>query len=138
MRLLPASILLLAGLCFTGFCFCLLSALEKGAAAYGGEYSEKTSRDFENLFLFIPPRRIAEIAWIAAAVSAFLSFLAIGGVSGSASAILVRACVAAAAGGLMLFAPSRLLVILRARRRARFELQLVGSLTEMGNALRFH
>lgn len=136
MRILPAGILILAGLCFTGLCFCLLAALEKGASAYGGEYSARTSRAFENLFLFIPPRRIAEIAWVAAAVSAFLSFLAIGGISGSAQAVFVRACVAAAAGGLMLFAPSRLLVVLRARRRARFELQLEGALTEMGNALR--
>ena len=70
MTALAASAVLLAGLCFTGLAFAALLALERGAAAYGAGYSSRTSRAFEDLFLFIPPRRLAEIAWIAAAAVA--------------------------------------------------------------------
>jgi len=134
--LLPLAIVLLAGLCFAGLAQAALDALERGAAAYGGEFSSRTSRAFEDLFLFIPPKRIAEMAWIAAAAVAALAFLALGGVAGSMGAVLARAAVAATLGGLALLAPPRLVVLLRARRRAEFERQLEGALSDMGNALR--
>ncbi len=59
MTALAASAVLLAGLCFTGLAFAALLALERGAAAYGAGYSSRTSRAFEDLFLFIPPQRLA-------------------------------------------------------------------------------
>lgn len=136
MTALAASAVLLAGLCFTGLSFAALLALERGAAAYGAGYSSRASRAFEDLFLFIPPRRLAEMAWIAAAAVAALAFLALGGVAGRPAAILARAAAAAAAGALTLLAPSRLVVLLRARRRARIEAQLETALVDMGGALR--
>ncbi|MDA1044396.1 MAG: hypothetical protein O3C57_04145, partial [Verrucomicrobia bacterium] len=54
---------LLFGLCFTGLGYILLHAFHEGAEAYAGEYSEDTARQFEDIFLFIPPKRIAEIGW---------------------------------------------------------------------------
>ena len=48
----------------------------------------------------------------------------------------MRALLAAGLGGLMLLAPGRLIALLRARRRARLELQLADSLPDMGNAMR--
>ena len=81
MKFLPSLVALFAGLCFTGLCFALLAALERGAEAYGRGYSSRTSRAFEDLFLFVPPKRLAEIAWIAAAAVAALAFLALGGVT---------------------------------------------------------
>lgn len=136
MQALPAAVVLLAGLSFTGLCFLLLRALSAGAARYEGDYSSRTALALEDLFLFVPPRRIAEAAWTAGAVVAALAFLALGGVSGGAGAIAARAAFAAALGGLMLLAPGRLLSLLRARRRARLELQLVDALPDMGNAMR--
>ena len=136
MSLLASAATLLAGLCFTGLAFAALVALERGAAAYGEGYSSRTARAFEDLFLFVPPKRLAEMAWIAASAVAILAFLALGGVAGSPAAILARVAAAAAAGGLMLLAPSRLVVLLRARRRARIEAQLEGALVDMGGALR--
>ena len=136
MQALSAAVVLLAGLSFTGLSFLLLRALSAGAARYEGAYSSRTALALEDLFLFVPPRRIAEAAWTAGAVVAALAFLALGGVSGGAGAIAARAAFAAAAGGLMLLAPGRLLALLRARRRARIELQLADALPDMGNALR--
>ena len=136
MHALPAAIVLLAGLCFTGLCFLLLRALSAGAARYEGEYSSRTSHALEDLFLFVPPRRIAEAAWTAGAVVALLAFLALGGISGGGADIALRAVFAAMLGGLMLLAPGRLLALLRARRRARLELQLADALPDMGNAMR--
>ena len=51
----------------------LLSAFSEGAIAYAGEYSDTTARAFEDIFLFIPARRIAEAGWALAAM-AFLLF----------------------------------------------------------------
>ena len=136
MHALPAAVVLLAGLCFTGLCFVLLRALSAGAARYEGEYSSRTATALEDLFLFVSPRRIAEAAWTAGAVVALLAFLALGGISGGASDIAVRVVLSAVLGGLMLLAPGRLLALLRARRRARLELQLVDALPDMGNAMR--
>lgn len=136
MEYIPLAIVLLTGLCFTGLSFAAVHALEKGAATYGGEYSSRTARAFEDLFLFIPPKKLAEIAWFAAALVAVLVFLATGGISGDLFSILLRVAISVFVGGLMLLAPAKLLILLRIRRRNRFNLQLVDALIDMGNALR--
>ena len=68
-------IMVLTGLCFAGLASVTLRAFSSGATAYSGTYSTKTARQFEDIFLFIPPRRIAEIGWICAACTALLTFL---------------------------------------------------------------
>ncbi len=129
-------IVLLTVVCFAGLTTVALNAFASGASAYRGTYSEATSRQFEDIFLFIPPRRIAEIGWIGAILTTVLVFLSLGGVGNSTSATLVRFAVGLAMGAIMLMAPGQLLVILRNRRRRRFNEQLVDALTSMGNALK--
>lgn len=55
----------LLGISFGGFAYTIVRALGSGAGAYSDSMSEETSRQFEDLFLFIPARRIAEIGWAA-------------------------------------------------------------------------
>ena len=86
-------IVLLTAVCFAGLTTVALNAFASGASAYSGTYSEATSRQFEDIFLFIPPRRIAEIGWIGAILTTVLVFLSLGGVGDSASATLVRLAV---------------------------------------------
>ena len=129
-------IVIFTGICFAGLTAVALQAFAAGANAYSGTYSSKTARQFEDIFLFIPPRRIAEIGWICAALTAILVFLALGGIAGAAPAILVRGAVAIVLGALMLLAPAQFLVVFRNRRRRRFNMQLVDALTNMGNALK--
>ena len=65
-------IVIFTGICFAGLTAVALQAFAAGANAYSGTYSSKTARQFEDIFLFIPPRRIAEIGWICAALTAIL------------------------------------------------------------------
>ena len=116
--------------------FVALRAFASGATAYSGVYSSETARQFEDIFLFIPPRRLAEIGWGSALVSALVAFIALGAVSGSSVMIVLRTAASTAVGGVMLMLPGRALVFLRERRRRRFNLQLVDALTNMGNALK--
>lgn len=125
------------GLSFAALAVVLLRALGSGAEAYTGAYSAKTARQFEDIFLFIPPRRIAEIGWAGAIAVALLCFLLSGGVSGSASGVLARLGLSVGlGGGPMLLLPGYLLVFLRNRRRRRFNVQLIDALANMGNALK--
>ncbi len=134
--LITIAVIVLTGLCFGGLSVVALGAFASGANVYGGTYSSETARQFEDIFLFIPPRRIAEIGWICSTLVALLMFLLLGGVGGSASAILVRMAIALLVGSLMLMVPAKMLIVLRTRRRRRFNVQLVDALTNMGNALK--
>ena len=136
MHALHPVVLLLTGLCFSGLCAAALSAARKAAAAYGAGTVARTARGLEDVFLFVPPRRVAEAAAALAATAAALVFLGTGGVSGPAWAVVARAALALLAGGAALAAPPRVLEALRHRRRARLEAQLEGVLLDMGNALR--
>lgn len=129
-------IMIFTGLCFAGLTAVVLRAFASGANVYSGTYSSNTARQFEDIFLFIPPKRIAEIGWICSVCMALLVFLILGGIGGSSSAVLVRAAFALVTGALMLLAPAQVLVLLRNRRRLRFNVQLVDALTNMGNALK--
>lgn len=125
------------GISFGCLTAALLRAFSSGAESYAGTYSAKTARQFEDIFLFIPPRRIAEIGWAAAIGTTLLCFLASGGVAGSASGMLVRLALSIGlGGGPMLLAPGYTLIFLRERRRRRFNVQLIDALANMGNALK--
>lgn len=123
------------GLSFTGLAYVLLRAFSAGAESYTGVYSEKTARQFEDIFLFIPPRRIAEAGW-AAAIAAFLLVALLLVRPGNTLTSALGAGLGLVAGALALQAPYRLLTILRARRRRRFNEQLVEALSHMSNALK--
>ena len=127
---LPAS-----GLCFGLLAFVLLRALTAGARAYTGQYSDATSRQFEDIFLFIPARRIAEAGW-ACGLAAFLllTLLLFNPRDPLRTAVALAAGLVAGAAAFQL--PRQFLLVLRNRRRRRFNGQLVEALSQISNALR--
>lgn len=127
-------ICLLFGATFAGLSMVLLQALLSGAEAYTGRFSADTARGFEDLFVFIPPRRIAEAGW-AAAGTAFLAVFLLTASAGGGG-MLAGVALGLAAAGAALQAPRLLLAHLRRRRTRRFNLQLVDTLLSMSNALR--
>ncbi len=127
---------LLFGLCFTGLGYVLFRALLAGARAYSGAYSEEVARQFADLFLFIPARRVREVAWAMAATLFVVVFLPIGGDFRSLPAVLAGLLVGGLAGLGGLCAPSVLLAYLKRRRLRRFNVQLVDALVAMSNALK--
>ena len=125
----------LSGLGLAGLAFIFLRAFTSGTQAYADTQSQKTARQLEDIFLFIPPQRITEIAWAAAAAI----FLLIAGLFFN---LTNPGSTASGLGLGFLFGfgtfnlPSQVLVMLRERRRLRFNLQLVDALTHMSNALK--
>jgi len=118
-----------------GLVWCALQAVRAGLQSYETEYTADTARQLEDLFLFIPAPRLAEIARLAALCGGLLGLLVFGDFFSRAG--LLRGAFAGGllAGGL-LAAPRGLTAWLRARRRERFNLQLVDALNSMSNALR--
>ena len=125
----------LAGLSLAGLAFVFLRAFTSGAHSYADQHSQKTARQFEDLFLFIPPQRIAEIGWAAAAAIFLLVaglFFNLDNPASTAAGLLLGPAFAFGAFRL----PSQAVILLRERRRVRFNLQLVDALTHMSNALK--
>jgi tight adherence protein B len=120
---------------FSGFTFVLLRSLQSGADAYAGEYTTETARQFEDIFLFIPPRRISQLAY-ASAMLFFMLGLLITGDFTTLGGIFRGAIVGILLGSLALFTPKMILAILRQRRLLKFNLQLVDALMNMSNALK--
>ena len=129
------TIALLYCACFIGLAYVLLRAVYSGADAYSGAYSEDTARQFEDVFLFIPPKRLAELGWVMAAIIAFAVFFLAGGMK-SMNGNIVGGILALLCGGGALRAPRALLALLRARRLRKFNLQLVDTLVTMSNTLK--
>ena len=129
--LIPA----LFGTCFAGLGYVLLHALQEGARSYAEVYTVEAARQFEDMFLFIPPKRILDIARIAAVTAFILAFLLAGDLTSEAG-LAIGAGVGLVAALAALNAPRAILQILRQRRLQRFNEQLVEALTGMSNALR--
>jgi tight adherence protein B len=123
------------GASFMGLTYVLLSALYSGADEYSGAYSEDTARQFEDVFLFIPPKRLAELGWVIAAI-VFISIFFVAGGMRSANGTIVGGILATVFGAVSLRLPRLLLAVLRARRLRKFNLQLVDTLVSMSNALK--
>ena len=126
---------LLFGLCFAGLAYTLLRALREGADSYAKEYAESTARQFEDLFLFIPARRIADIARVLA-VTIFILFFLLFGDPSTGPGLLLGSITGLIGGSIALNAPRMMYRVLRARRLEKFNLQLVDALTAMSNSLR--
>jgi tight adherence protein B len=126
---------LLYAVAFGGLGYMLLLALQAGSEAYAAEYTERTARQFEDIFLFIPTKRLLELAWALSAVCFLLAFYLFSDLS-SERGIVIGIAVAALTALLALRLPSLLLRALRVRRRTRFNTQLVDALMTMSNALK--
>jgi tight adherence protein B len=125
----------LLGLAFGGFAFTIAKALGSGAGAYTESMSEETSRQFEDLFLFIPAKRIADIGY-AAAATLFLLFVFPFFDLNNPVSTAAGFTLGITFGGLALGAPGRIVDVLRKKRRMKFNIQLVEALGSMSNALR--
>jgi tight adherence protein B len=121
--------------CFAGLAFVLMRALSAGADAYSGEYSADTARQFEDIFLFVPPRRIAEIGWMCSAASFAIVFLLTGSLT-EKRGFIVGLALGTLVAVAMLQMPRLLVRMLRRRRLRKFNLQLVDTLVSMSNALK--
>ena len=126
---------ILFAISIAGLTYVIGQAVLEGMKAYSGAYSQKTALQFEDIFLFIPPRRIAEIGWASAAVLFLLVFLLVGSTR-SLLAFSVGIALGIIAGIVGLQTPSWILKYLKQRRLRRFNLQLVDTLISMSNALK--
>ena len=126
---------LLYGLCFAGLAYIIGEAVREGMAGYASTYAAETAREFEDIFLFIPAQRLADIARLSAVALFLLCFFLLGDFNGPGGYFRggffgVLAALAA------LSAPRAILRILRQRRLQRFNDQLLDSLLSMSNSLR--
>lgn len=121
--------------CFAGLTWSFLRAVQAGAQAYEEVYSEQTSRQYADIFFFIPPRQIVEMAWTAAMAAFVILFFLVGNfrsVGGALRGLIVGGLAAL----LVLALPRRILILLKKRRLLQFNEQLVDALMTMSNALR--
>jgi len=128
-------IAMLFALSLAGLVYVVLRALQEGATSYSGIYSADTARQFEDIFVFIPPKRIAEAGWAVSAASFIIVFLGVGKLD-SARGIALGLIPALLAAALALRLPRQVLAVMKRRRLARFNLQLVDALISMSNALK--
>jgi len=122
-------------ICFSGLAYYIIGIIQSGTETYNKVYTEETSRQFADIFLFIPPRRISELAW-AAAVAAFLLLFFLTGDFSSTAGTIRGFFFGALAAGLALNLPRWYLALLKRRRAEQFNEQLVDALMTMSNALR--
>ena len=125
---------LLYALSFGGLAYFILQTLQAGAETYASEYTAEAGRQLEDMFVFIPPRRILELAF-ASSAAAFIALFSIAGGFDRLAFVrgLICGAFAAIAGWQI---PSWSLLIMRRRRLLRFNQQLADSLLNMSNALR--
>ena len=102
-----------------GLTFMLLRSMFSGAAEYSSSYSEQVARQFEEVFMFVPPRQIARMGWAAAAIGFTAVFLLVGGFSsktGLVAGLVLGLIVAIPA----LYSPKIILSFLKQRRLKKY------------------
>ncbi len=123
------------GVAFFGFAWLFVAALHEGTGNYASQMGEETSRQFEDVFMFISPKKIAQLGRIAALAAFFLFFIPLFSFTSIASTV-AGILLGLAAGAFVFTLPGRYVRILRDRRRVKFNEQLVDALGTMSNALR--
>ncbi len=123
------------GLAFAGFAWGFVSALNEGADSYSLTVGAQTSLQFEDVFMFISPAKIARLGRLAALAAFFLFFIPLFSFT-SITSTIAGTVLGLAAGAFTISLPSRYVRFLRARHRLKFNEQLVGALGTMSNALR--
>ncbi len=126
---------LLLGLAFGGVAFTFINGLTSGASTYADSMSEQTSRQFEDMFLFIPARRISEIGWSLAVAMFLLCTITLFDMSSPLST-LIGLILGTVFGLIALSLPTKVVLIMKERRKQKFNLQLVEALGGMSNAMR--
>lgn len=126
---------LLLGVAFGGVAYTFFRGMTSGASSYADSMSENTARQFEDLFLFIPARRIAEIGWAMAIAVFLLCTLLLFDLSNPFST-LIGLLMGTVFGLVALSLPTKVVLILKERRKQKFNIQLVDALGSMSNAMR--
>lgn len=124
-----------AAAAFGGFAWLFARSLSESAEALSRTMGEDASRNFEDVFMFIPPARLAETGRLGACMAFFLFFIPLASLGGWA-ALLAGLALGTLAGALAFSMPRRIAAALRERRRRKFDVQLVDALSSMTNALR--
>ena len=124
-----------AALTFGGFAWAFLDAFNDGAGRYSESMGREASREFEDLFLFIPPEKIVRLGRIGALGAFFLFFIPLFSFTNMLST-LAGVVLGAAAGMSAFTVPGKIVRMMREKRRIKFNNQLVDSLGSMSNALR--
>ena len=123
------------GLAFAGFAWMFVSALNEGADSYSRTMGAETARQFEDVFMFISPAKIARLGRLAALAAFFLFFIPLFSLSSIVSTVAGIA-LGLFAAAFTFTLPGRYVRFLRTRRRIKFNEQLVTALGTMSNALR--
>lgn len=118
-----------------GLTFVLMRSMFSGADEYSSSYSEQMAKQFEDVFMFVPPEQLARIGWAASGISFFLIFFLSGGTS-SSTGFIVGTGLGLLVAIPALFLPKLILRFLKKRRLTKFNLQLVDTLVSMSNALK--
>jgi tight adherence protein B len=126
---------ILFALSIAGLAHVILSAFLAEPDSTENSYSIRTARQFEDLFVFIPARRITEAGWAASALVFILLFLATGGFDSLAS-FAVGTGIGLIGAALAFKSPGQVIHILKSRRLTRFNMQLADTLLSMSNALK--
>lgn len=122
-------------LAFAGFAWMFVSALNEGADNYARTMGAETARQFEDVFMFVSPAKIARLGRLAALAAFFLFFIPLFSFTNAVSTI-AGVVLGLAAGAFVFTLPGRYVRLLRTRRRLKFNEQLVDALGTMSNALR--
>ena len=122
-------------LCFGLLGYALMLGMQEAADTYQNVYAEEASRELESLFLFIPAKRIADLARITAVII-FITFFLLAGDFSTPAGLFRGVFIGAVCASFVLVMPSRIIQAMRKRRLLRFNLQLTEALTSMSNALR--
>ncbi len=123
------------GTAFFGFAWLFVAALHESTGNYASQMGEETSRQFEDVFMFVSPKKIAQLGSFAALAAFFLFFIPLFSFTNIASTV-AGILLGLAAGAFVFTLPGRYVRILRDRRRVKFNEQLVDALGTMSNALR--
>lgn len=115
--------------------YALVRALHEADKSYASEYTADTARQFEDLFLFVSPKKMLMISRISASLTFVLLFMAVVDF-GSMLGVARGGIVGVLGGGFVLFLPRPLIRVLKLRRLEKFNAQLVNALTGMSNALK--
>ncbi len=128
-------ILLLITLSVSGMTYAGIRGLRSSVDTYSGAYAQETASAFEDLFLFIPARRVAQLGWSLSAIVFVAVFIIAGGLV-SLDKTLPAAIAAFVFALPALRGPRLMLAVMKARRLKKFNIQLVDALTGMSNALK--
>jgi len=123
------------GLAFAGLAFYVIRSLGTGAGAYSSNMADEASRQLEDLFMFVPAKRIAEVGRVLAGVVFLMCAVPLFDMDRPLFTLLGLA-LGLFFGALALSLPNRVVLILKEKRRRKFNLQLVEALGSMSNALR--